>query len=63
MSIAPGTETSAIHPLSTDRAPCRILGEVFRPNANQPDSTLLVRVEFDRGGTFRVDIGDVTDYE
>ena len=63
MSTAPGTRTSAIHPLSAEPSDGRVLGEVFAPNANQTDSTLLVRFQFDHGGTFRVDIDDVTNYE
>ncbi len=63
MSTAPGTRTSAVHPLRASRAPCHVLGEVFRPNVDQAESGLFVRVVFDDGGTFRVDLEDVDDYE
>ncbi|MWG34838.1 hypothetical protein [Halomarina oriensis] len=63
MSTAPGTQTIATHPLSNRRAPCRVLGEVFRPNANQSDTELFVRVEFENGARYRVEIDAVHDYE
>jgi hypothetical protein len=55
--------TDAVHPLAGDWRSCRVLGEVFRPNANTADSGLFVRVEFDDGGRFRVQFDAVRNYE
>ncbi|MFD1515097.1 hypothetical protein [Halomarina rubra] len=63
MAAAPGTRTTAVHPLTSLPSECRVLGEVFQPHLRSSESNLFVRVEFDTGGRYRVPFDAVENYE